>query len=137
MIPNRVPLIVLAVAIAALAARPAAQTTTPPQLDPQGNFAATVAMAAERTEPAEQPATLVFTNRPVVVFRATVMARPPEARAAAAAVLLKELVEAMPRGRATTRAYDQGIAIGIDDRPVFLVFHADVDLLGGETLESK
>jgi small-conductance mechanosensitive channel len=52
-------------------------------------------------------------------------------------VLLKELVEAMPRGRATTRAYDQGIAIGIDDRPVFLVFHADVDLLGGETLESK
>jgi small-conductance mechanosensitive channel len=137
MIRSRVPLVVLAAAIAALTVAAAAQTPAAPQPDPQGNLAATIAMAAERAEIAEQPATLVFTNRRVMVFRATVMARPPSARAAAATELLNGLAETTPQGRVVTRNYGQGVLVAIDDRPVFVVFDQDADPLTGETKESK
>ncbi len=137
MVLNRLSLAVLAVACVAVTPRPAAQTPSPSQPDPQGNLTATIAMAAERAEIAEQPATLVFTNRPVMVFRATVMARPPSARAAAAKELLNGLVETTPQGRVIIRQYEQGILVAIADRPVFVVFAADVDPLAGETMESK
>ena len=137
MVRIRVPLVALVVAYTILATRPAAQTPSPAQPDPQGNLTATIAMAAERAEITEPPATLVFTNRPVMVFRATVMARPPSARAAAGVELLNGLVETTPQGRVVIRQYEQGTLVAIDDRPVFVVFAADVDPLAGETMESK
>jgi small-conductance mechanosensitive channel len=137
MILSRVPIVALVAALAALPAIPAAQAPAPPQPDPQGNLTATIAMAAQRAEVADSPATLVFTNRPIVRFRATVMARPPSARAAAATELLNGLVETTPQGRVTTRHYGSGVLVGIDDRPVFVVFDQDADPLAGETKESK
>ena len=138
MIPSRAFLVVVAAAIVALTSPTTAQTQTPAaQPDPQGNLAATITMAADRAEIAAQPGTLVFTNRPVMVFRATVMARPPSARAASATELLNGLVETTPQGRVVTRDYGRGILVGIDDKPVFVVFDQDADPLAGETKESK
>ena len=37
----------------------------------------------------------------------------------------------------TTRNYERGILVAIDDRPVFVVFDQDADPLAGETKESK
>ena len=49
---------------------------------PPDRLAAAVASAAGTAERAAQPAHLVFANRPIVTFRATVMSRSPEARTA-------------------------------------------------------
>ncbi len=138
MIPSRVALVAAAVVVAALTARPAAQQAPiPPPPEPQSHLNDAIRMAAERAEVAEQPATLVFTNRPVIVFRATVVARPPSARAAAATELLNGLVDTRPGGRVVTRPYDAGIVVAIDERPVFVVFDKDADSLSGETKESN
>lgn len=112
----------------------AAQTPTDrPAADP---FAAAVAVAAKNAEITEEPATLVYANRPIVEFRATIVSRPPARRAAAAVELLDRLVDEIPAGRATTRPYGESVAVTIDDRPVFVVFAADVDPLSGEKLET-
>jgi len=138
MTAKRVSLVVVAAAIVALTSSAAAQQApAPPQPDPSGKLTATIAMAAQGAEVSEAPATLVFTNRPVMVFRATVMARPPSARVAAANELLNGLVDTMPRGRVVTRNYGSGVLVAIDDRPVFVVFDQDADPLVGETKESK
>ena len=123
----------VAVAAGAYAQAPAASQPS----DPFGELAPTVALAAQSARMAEQPATLIYANRPVVVFRATVMARPPSTRAAGAVEQLNGLVEQDPQGRVTTRAFDGAVVVGIGDRPVFVVFAADVDPLAGETLAGK
>ena len=106
------------------------------QMDSE-QVAVAVAGAAKTATPAEQPATLTYSNRAIVVFRATVLARPPHVRATAAVNLLDRLVQQTPAGRASTRAFDDAIAIGIDDHPVFVLFRADVDPLEGEELATK
>ena len=56
---------------AGLAAQPQAAQAQPPQAPP-GGVALTVA-----AEPSDQPFTLTFANRPIVVFRARVLGRQP------------------------------------------------------------
>jgi small-conductance mechanosensitive channel len=110
----------------------AQQAQAPP--DP---VAIAVAGAAKSAVPAEHPATLVYANRAIVEFRATVVSRTPLARAAAAAELLDRLVEQTPNQRVATRAFDEAIAIGIGTQPVIVLFHADADPLQGEDLVLK
>ena len=45
------------------------------------SMAAAIASAARSAQRTDEPATLMFANRPVVVFRATVLSRTPAARA--------------------------------------------------------
>jgi small-conductance mechanosensitive channel len=128
----------LAVSVLAigLAAPAAAQTAPagPPSADP---FPAAVALGARSARIADEPAPLVYANRAVVQLRATVLSRPPAQRAAAAVERLDQLLEQVPAGRVSTRAYEEAILVLIDDRPVFVLFAADVDALGGEKLEPK
>src|SRR5437899_11684013 len=50
------------------------------------------AAAVAGAQPAAQPATLIYANRPIVVFRATVLWRTPAERAAAAVLFIDRVV---------------------------------------------
>lgn len=120
-----------------LTARAEAQPPAQPQPSPPDPYAAAIATATEEAQPAGQAATLTFANRTVVVFRATVLTRVPAVRAAAAVEQLNGLVEQEPQGRVWTKTYPSAVLVGIGDRPVFVVFAADVDPLAGESLAAK
>lgn len=129
---------VLAIVLAAFAISPASVTAQPPAEAPAGDPVATaVANAARTAVPAEQPAPLVFANRFIVEFRATVLARSPATRATAVADLLGRLVEKTPGARAAAHRYDQGILITVGDQPAFVIYEPDVDPLQGESLPAK
>ena len=100
-------------------------------------FETAVANAARTAQPAEQPARLVFANRTIVEFRATVLSRTPATRAAAVVDLLERLVNEVPGGRVETQSYGDAIVVRVDRRPVFVIFAADVDPLAGEQLAAK
>ena len=102
-----------------------------PSLPPDG-FAAAVASAASTAQRAAQPADLVYANRRIVTFRATVMARPPEVRVSSATELLQRLVDESPTARASIRTYPEATVVRLNERPVFVLFSADIDPLQGE-----
>jgi small-conductance mechanosensitive channel len=83
------------------------------------------------------PATLRYFNRPITVLRASILARAPEERAAAAAAHLDRLVkQGAPLTISTRRLMDM-VVISIGGTPVFALAPQDVDTLSDETLESK
>jgi small-conductance mechanosensitive channel len=108
-----------------LAQTPAAPAT------PQDLF--TVAAAtAERTD---EPATLTYYNRPIVVLRARILGRPPADRAAIAVGVLDNLVAARATDPVEARSIQGGALIFVGSRLVVGLASADVDQLAGETLE--
>jgi small-conductance mechanosensitive channel len=123
-------------AVALIAFRADAQTgaSGEPPGDP---IAAAIASAARTAQRTDEPATLVYANRPIVAFRATILSRTPAARAAAASEALDSLVAQVPDGEVTTHAYDGGTLVSIGGRPLFAVLAADVDPLAGELLDTK
>ena len=84
---------------------------------------------------AAPPATLMYANRPIVVFRATVLARTPAERAAAAALFIDRVVESSPDARVTTGRVGDAVTVNLGAPAVFAILPADVDTLAGETLE--
>jgi small-conductance mechanosensitive channel len=108
--------------------------TPTPTPDP---IASALPTAATSAQPADHSAPLVYANRSIVQFRAIVLSRPPSERAAAAVGLLNRLVDEMPDARVTTRSYDGISGVFVGGRPVFFIFPADVDELGGEELGAK
>jgi small-conductance mechanosensitive channel len=133
--PQRVHRTLLAIMLAAFATlSPASVNAQPPAGDA---VAASVGNAARTAVPAEQSAPLIFANRFIVEFRATVLARTPVTRATAVTDLLGRLVETMPRARAAAHPYDQGTLITVGDQPVFVIYQLDVDPLQGESLSAK
>jgi small-conductance mechanosensitive channel len=92
---------------------------------------ATAATASART--GDAPATLVFANRRIVQFRATVLGRTPFDRVASITELLGRLVEAGPVPRMTVRAAGGASVVMTGDQLIFAVFPQDVDGLTGET----
>jgi hypothetical protein len=81
------------------------------------------------------PATLIYANRPIVVFRATVFGRTPAERAAAAALFIDRVAEALPSARVTAGRLGDAVTVNIGAAAVFAILPADVDTLAGETLE--
>lgn len=115
---------------------PAAARQTPPAPTPDP-IPAAVAVAAKTAVPAEQSATLYYSNRAIVELRATVLSRPPHLRAAAATDALNRLVTERPAGRVATRTFDDAIVIGIDTHPIIALYKPDADPLAGEELATK
>ena len=74
-------------------------------------------------------------NRPIVVFRASVLGRGPFERAAGARRILDDIVERSAVGPVDSQPIDGGSLIRVNSRAVFGVATADVDDLAGETLE--
>ena len=125
------------VVLAAGLAAPAAAQTAAAQGQPSDPFRAAVALGAKSAQVSDAPATLVYANRAVVEFRATVLSRSPAHRAAAAVELLDRLVDEVPAGRISARSYDEATAVFVGDHPVFVVFAADIDRLAGENLTTS
>jgi small-conductance mechanosensitive channel len=132
--PTLAVALLVGAALLPLTARAQQPPPAGPSTDP---FATAIANAARTAQTAEHPARLVFANRTIVEFRATVLSRTPSARAAAAVDVLERLVNEAPGSRIETQAYENAIAVRVGPRPVFFVFAADVDPLAGERLAVK
>jgi small-conductance mechanosensitive channel len=93
----------------------------------------TSALSAER---AGEPSTLVLYNRPIVVFRASVVGRSPAERAAGASRLLHELIDEHVTSPVESRRLDGSTIVSVGSRGVLLITAADIDDLSGETLDA-
>lgn len=124
----------LALSAAAVAQpAPAPPPQEPPRsADPTGDLAR---VAVESAIVGAPPATLVFQNRPIVEFRATVLSRTPAMRAAAAQRFLRDLADQPRRDRVSTRPLAGGLLVGVGALDVFALVPADLDPLGADTLE--
>src|SRR5215203_6123481 len=101
----------LPVAVFLSALTPALQAQQPPAAVPPDRLAALISTAAGTAQRTAPPADLAFANRRVVTLRATVVSRPPEARATAAREVVRRLVDETPTARAHVRTYPDAAAV--------------------------
>jgi hypothetical protein len=88
--------------------------------------------------PPEEPGSkLIFANRTICTFRATLDGYSPEERTAAASVRLKAVLSQASTVLVTTQAVPTGIQISLDGKPLFVLTPGDVSSLQGESIESK
>jgi len=113
----------------------AAQAQTPPQAPAAPALPAVVAAAVQGAERSNEPFTLSYFNRPIVVLRANVLGRPPAERAALAVQVLDDLVVAKATEPVEARAIEGASLIFVGSRVVVGFGQADIDELAGETLE--
>src|SRR5215217_6344203 len=106
----------------------------PPAAAPPDRLAAIVSTAAGTAQRTAPPADLDYANRRVVTLRATVVSRPPEARARAARDVLRRLVDETPTARAHVRTYPDAAAVYLGEQPVFVLFEPDIEQLENEDL---
>jgi small-conductance mechanosensitive channel len=109
-----------------------AQSQTPAV--PQG-LSAAIAAAVTSAERSDEPFTLTYFNRPIVVLRANVLGRPPSQRAAIAVHVLDDLVAARVTDPIEARSIEGASLIFVGSRVVVGLGQPDVDELAGETLE--
>ena len=121
--------IALCFEIALMPAIAGAQSATARQPPPAEDHQLSEAVAATHT--------LTYVNRPITVFRARVLTRPPEERARAATILLDQLVERRVTGPVSSSLVSGVILIRVADRDVLYLVPADIDQLAGETLEQR
>jgi len=123
---TRMRLITLGIAalVVVLAAQPGQSQTQSPT---------TAAVAGAQA--AAQPATLIYANRPIVVFRATVLGRTPAERAAAAVLFIDRVLDTSPDARVTTERVGDAVTVNLGAPAVFAILPEDVDTLAGETLD--
>jgi len=130
------PVFAVIVACSVVSAQTPAPPTIPPQ--PADAVARTEAMLKEAVSTATidaPPATLRISNRDIVVFRATLLLRPPAARAAAANRLISSIISEGSPAIVSSRALAGGYAIRIGPQDAVALVPADLDPTGSETLE--
>jgi small-conductance mechanosensitive channel len=93
-------------------------------------------LPADATKAAGVPVPLEFNNRTIVVFRTPFLNHTTSERAEAAQRRIEVLADRASGSTVTTRVIPQGIAVEIDGASVFFITPADVDDLGGATLQS-
>jgi small-conductance mechanosensitive channel len=114
----------------------AQEVGTQPPAGGRGLSPETIDAIISGTQP-DTPATVTVANRPVVVFRATVLRRSSIDRAAAAERVIGAAVQ---RGRPISvgsRAVGPATVITLDSVDAFAIVPADADELVGETVQSK
>jgi small-conductance mechanosensitive channel len=109
---------------------PAGQRPEPPR-------ESSLEAAARTAQPSGQVATLVYANRPIVEFHATVLSRTPAERTAAAVQVLDRLVDNEPWARVATSTFADARIVSVGGHVVFAILAPDVDQLAGETTDSK
>ncbi len=105
----------------------------PAPADPDQSVPPPAPAPPTHSAPAPPPATLVFVNRPIVTFRATVLSHPPAERAAAARQYLERLVADGPTGPVTTATVGDTVTVALGNHAVFRILPGDVNTLAGET----
>ena len=94
-------------------------------------------VAAAQAEPGAPPARLVFQNRFITEFRASLVRRLPEDRAAGARQALDRVARDRVVGRVTTRTGPNYVVFSVGGRDLFALVTADVDELAGVTLAQE
>ncbi len=94
-------------------------------------------VAAAQAEPGAPPARLVFQNRFITEFRASLIRRLPEDRAAGARQALDRVARDRVVGRVTTRTGPNYVVFSVGGRDLFALVTADVDELAGVTLAQE
>jgi len=135
--------VILASAVCAGAAAAQAPAQTPTQA-PAPTAAQTPAAeqplalasaAVQSAKRSQEPFTLTYFNRPIVVLRAEVLGRSPAERASVAVHVLNDLVAAHVTEPVESRMIDEGALITLGSRVVVGIAMEDVDVLAGETLD--
>jgi small-conductance mechanosensitive channel len=83
-----------------------------------------------------EPEPLVFENRIIVFFRATVLGNTPAERAIGAEQRIDRLIRKGGAGAVTVRRIPQGASLEVDGASAFVVTPADVNEPAGETLDT-
>src|SRR6188508_2584110 len=79
--------------------------------------------------------TLTFINRPIVVFRATVVGRSPAERVTSAVRVLDELVDEGVVGPVDAQRFELGTVVTVGSRAVFVLTPPDTESLAGQSVE--
>jgi small-conductance mechanosensitive channel len=87
--------------------------------------------------PVDDHADLMFMNRKITRFRASIMNLPPSSRVADAGNRLQERVESGHLDRVTTLRVGEVILVLVSDRPVLVITKGDLDQVAGQTLEER
>lgn len=122
----------------ALSGATLAQPAPPPpqeqtrRTDPTADLARAAVEGAIVNAPS---ATLVFQNRPIVEFRATVLSRTPAMRAAVADRFLRGLVDQPRLGPVVSRPLAGGVLVSVGALDAFALVPADLDPLSADTIE--
>ena len=90
-----------------------------------------------RTVTSDLHADLRFMNRRITRFRAQVMGDLPAMRAKNGAERIERLVETRRIGPVDAVYIDQGVLIRVGKTTIFAIADADLDVIGGETIESR
>ena len=80
------------------------------------------------------PATLIYANRPIIQFRASVLGRTPADRAAAVRQVLDRLVDGGAIARVEILPMGSVMTIAVGGFNIFAIAPADIDALAGETM---
>jgi len=118
---------IVATVLSVLAFATALAAAPPPSLPPG------IAPVAESAAVAH--ADLVFANRPIATFRATLGAASPAERAQGALRKIEEIARSGAAADVTTRAIPEGVLVSAGSRAVFTITPGDSDALFGETPE--
>ena len=114
---------------------PGAPSATQPTADADARTAAALKEAVSTATTDAPAATLMVSNREIVVLRATILLRTPATRTASASQLISSIIgQGMPRIVAA-RPLAGGQVITIGQQDVFALVPADLDPFGTETLE--
>ena len=113
-----------------LAGGVAASAQTPPAPPPQ-----TLTSALLSATPSTEIATFSYANRPIVVFRSSILGRSPAERASAAKRALDDLVAQGITGPVAVQPLESAVLISVGSRVVTGLTALDVDNLAGESIE--
>ena len=114
---------------------PGAPSATQPTADADARTAAALKEAVSTATTDAPAATLMVSNREIVVLRATILLRTPATRTASASQLISSIIgQGMPR-IVTARPLAGGQVIMVGQQDAFALVPADLDPFGTETLE--
>jgi small-conductance mechanosensitive channel len=102
--------------------------------EPAASVASATRSALVRRVPPEQFATLRFSNRDVITFRATIVPRDPAERAYGAERALDRLVDDAVTGPVAARSVLGAAVVTVAGRDILAILPDDVDEAGGDSL---
>ncbi len=110
---------------------------SPPEALPAESKGLTITDDMVSMAPVDDHADLVFMNRKITRFRASVMNLPPSSRVAEAENRIQQRVEAGAIDRVGTLRIGEAILVLVNDRPVLVITKGDLDQVAGQSLEER
>ena len=115
----------------------AAATEQPPKEQAEEKGGIVLPANVVKRAPADQRATLSIMNRKITRFRAEVTGSPPKIRIEESITRITSLFDQGITGPIDTYPIPRAVLIRIDKKTIFALVDEDLDLVAGETLESR